>query len=94
MTFKLSVKLCIKLEQQEMIKMETVEKTAPKCPECGQPMETLYYEQSGAVIFDSGSGCYVDGGQFTEVVRCPNCGKVIGVWRPDGRGWGFKPEMM
>lgn len=65
---------------------------APKCPNCQKPMETLFYEQAGSIIFSVESGSYVDSGQTTEAVRCGNCGKVIGVWRADGTSWGFMPE--
>jgi len=68
-------------------------KKIPKCPKCNEPLETIHYEQCGPLLFDADSGNYVDGGQATELIKCSNCGEVIGGWRGDGEHWGFLPEM-
>lgn len=59
----------------------------PKCPECGEPLETVVQEKRHVVGWDEDTECYSDGGQITGIVKCGSCGKEIGGYGQQNWGW-------
>ena len=67
----------------------------PKCPKCGEPLETIYVVKSGELLdWNDEKGKYEsDEAQLSVTYCCQSCGYAIGGWKANGDSWGFIPEV-
>jgi hypothetical protein len=70
------------------------EKEIPRCPKCGEALETIHGDDCGTLYdWNNEDGHYeVDDAQLSMTFYCMSCGNAIGGWRGDGENWGFIPE--
>ncbi|WP_309492688.1 hypothetical protein [Candidatus Hecatella orcuttiae] len=64
----------------------------PKCPECGEPLNGVYFDTSEYYVFDPSAGTYLSDEKSGEgYTKCPKCDADLFDLFPNGP-INFKPK--